>query len=304
MGATTYDGHPVPGSEGQPYGGRLPAFSEIGLVEAVVVDRRYVDDPGNRFRNAVEYDVRDLRDGNIIPNVRTLQSKFGVLNGQEIVYHPASKRISGTSSVDKSTRSIDTDGDVVLVGFIGGSRLNAVILGGLAHASTSYGAKRVDGERRFTVHGETKVTMASDGRVKVERPTDSGTTTVQIIPDGDIFMDHWAGAKIHFDNTQVKVDGAADAGILLGFDATRHVMAGEDFVTKVSSPTSLAAATLAGVASIQAAAQASDAASGIATHLTTRALQALLQAIVVFASHLSENMGNVPTTFVDKVRVK
>lgn len=170
--ADAYDGHPIQaGARAGRLQGRHAAFSQIGFIEAVVVALRYAGDPGNRQQNSPEYDVRDLTTGSILTHVRALQSVSGLSNGDERVYHAASKTLSG-ATFSKMSAAADTDGDYVLVGFIAGARENAVILGALPHLRSIYGAKAADGvkgERRFLTQNGTTAIIAQDGTFSIAR---------------------------------------------------------------------------------------------------------------------------------------
>lgn len=176
-----YDGHPIQaGSRGGQLSGHFAEFSIAGFSECLVVARRYVDQDGNRQRTSVEYDVRDMNTGAKITNVRALQRSFGMQNGEEIVYHPASKALPDNVQLSMRTIAQDTDGDLVVVGFLGGSRGQAVIFGQLPHGNVAYAAKAADGERRFLVHNGTTVQIKADGSLEIARRD----TLVTIAEDG------------------------------------------------------------------------------------------------------------------------
>ncbi len=177
-----YDGHPMQaGVHAGKLSGRFPEFSGVGLIECVVIARRYVDaQDGNRMRTSVEYDVRSLETGQTIPNVRTLSRLSGLDNGDEAVYHPASRALSDNASFSFRTSALDSDGDVVVVGFLSGSRETAVIVGALPHGEVRYGAKAADGERRFLQHNGTTAQIKADGSFEVAR----GDTSVSVAKDG------------------------------------------------------------------------------------------------------------------------
>lgn len=231
----SYDNHPqVPGGDA-PIVGRFPAYSNVGTIECLVVGRRYVDEPGNRLRNAVVYDVRNLATGQVMPAVPALQTLHGLANGGEGVYHPATKNLRG-GVFDGSTRASDTDGDIVLVGFVGGVYDRPVILGALAHPEAPYGAKAEDGERRFVIHQGTRIQVRKDGSAEVDREG----TKVEITASGDVLVDHKDGSKVHCEGSVVKLDGTAVAGIILGFQAADAVIRGTTFDATVAKPLAVA----------------------------------------------------------------
>lgn len=184
--AEAYDGHPIQaGSRAGRLTGVYADTSQVGLVEGLVIALRYVDHVGgNRMRNAVEYDVRDIKSGFVFSNVRALQTVAGLTNGDERIYHAASKTLSG-KPFSKYSPAQDTDGDYVLVGFISGARANAVILGALPHVRATYNAHSVDGqqgERRFLTQNGTTAMIAQDGAFTIAR----ADTVITVAVDGSV----------------------------------------------------------------------------------------------------------------------
>jgi len=69
--------------------GKYPAFSKGLLAECVVIAVRFIDDARNISKTFTEYDVKDLRTGQIYPNVRRLDSTAGMDDGSDNVLRPA-----------------------------------------------------------------------------------------------------------------------------------------------------------------------------------------------------------------------
>jgi hypothetical protein len=206
MAEETYDGHPeMNGLLSPRLTGEHPEFSTAGLLECVVVDRRFVDEPGNRLRTSVEYDVRDLNTGEVLPSCRVAARMFGFEDGEEQVLRPASKSFKPGQRFNKSTRANDTDGDIVVVGCISGSRERGVILGVLAHSKASYGTKLLDGERRFIVHKGSTLLVDKAGNLDI---THKSGAFARIADDGTITLVPADGKTIEL--------GGADLGLLDG----------------------------------------------------------------------------------------
>jgi hypothetical protein len=195
------------------------------LIECVVVARSYVDQDGNRLRNGVEYTLRDIHSGHFLQGARALHSGFGMANGEEITYHPATKLTFKPGKVGQTSRAVDTDGDLVLVGFISGSRHLPVILGGLPHAYAPYGARQSDGERRFLTHQGTTVEMRNDGSAVLTRPVEGSTPTkITILADGGIDVEMAARKLFRLRTNWLD-------SIEIGLDPDFHAMHWEPFRT-------------------------------------------------------------------------
>ncbi len=170
MSDTAYDGTPLHAGPLDPQlTGSFPQFSMIGFREMVVVARRYKKDKFNRTKTQVEYDVRDLRTGDLFTAARRVDMMSGTTNGDDNVLHPAGKvRKNSAGVVGPQSPAGTTDGDRVLVGFIEGSRSQPVILGVFRHPDATYGAAEADGERRLTTHAGASVEIDKDGNVRVQ----------------------------------------------------------------------------------------------------------------------------------------
>lgn len=289
-----YDGHPVQAglAPEQPRSQQM-----IGFVTGVVVARRCVDEPGNRMRNCTEYDVRDVATGQVYHHAVALQNSQGVENGEEVTYKPATKSLL-SRAFGMFTRANDSNGDLVLLGFVGGSRDRPVILGSLAHQRARYAAKKEDGERRFVVHQGTTVEMRDDGSSVLTR----NGSTVTVTPDGDVRVDHRSGSRVHCDGDQVKLDGRAVEGVLLGFSAEEQVIRGTSFNATVAEPKVLADAetnvALAGyVADLGLPASA-------AVPVTRGELAALIAILVTYVTQDATAFGAVAATLSAKVRTE
>jgi hypothetical protein len=149
---------------------RIPAYSIAGLREAVVVERKYINDQGNRSRVTVMYACRDLISGDIYDGCQRVDMMSGMLNGDDFVLHPTTVALPNEVPSNTGFRyqpAATSDGDYVLLGFIEGSRGRPVILGVLRHGKAAYGATSGDGERRLTRHNGAEVEIDKDGNVRV-----------------------------------------------------------------------------------------------------------------------------------------
>ena len=238
-----YDTHiPSNGVGGAQVSGKYPAFSTTEHREGVVIAVHYIDDPRNRNRKYTEYDVRDLRSGQIYPACRRLHQTAGMDSGTDDILTPASaplKSARGPLVFDPTVSPLaESNGDRVALAFIHGAHTSPIILGVLSHRATSYAARRVDGHRKFTTHRGTSVETKEDGTHVITRTLDAaaGTkTTITVQPNGDVVVLHDSGAKIsvlsdgsvevegsgsakiHADPNVAKLDGQATSGVLLGF---------------------------------------------------------------------------------------
>lgn len=156
----------------------------------VVVDRKYVDQPGNMSRKYVEYVVRDIHTSEMFPGARRLSPMGGVSNGDDDVLHPATTRVPnatipgvpGTLPIQQ-VPALNSDGDQVLVAFIEGSKLRPVIVGVFQHSANTYGANSVQGERRLTQHAGSSREYKVDGTYIV---TQKSGATLTLDPNGNI----------------------------------------------------------------------------------------------------------------------
>lgn len=205
--------------------GRKPEYSKSSSSECVVIAVRYIDDDLNISKTHVEYDVRDLRTGDIYPNCRRGDQAAGMLNGEENILHAATKIIGATDPsfdprVDPLTQS---DGDFVIVDFTYGARHGSVIVAVLPHEQMTYGTKREFGERRYLLHQGTSLTIGSDGSYSIVR----GDTSIVVDKDSNITVTHKTGSQLRFlDNGDVDV--VPNGNLLLGSSRALAPMARVD----------------------------------------------------------------------------
>jgi len=222
-----YDGHPKTAGQYQvSMTGRHADFSLAGLREGVVVDRRYVDQDGNRSRVTVEYDVRDILTGQRLTGVWRVAAAGGLDDGDDLPLRVASKTLDG-KPITRYTRADNLDGDHVVFGFIEGSRTRAVILGVRQHTGAKYGAKAEDGERRFSTHKGTSWLVDKSGNVQVKHK--SGATLV-IDDEGNIIGTPADGKKF-------KAGGSGGEPAALGDKLTARLEALESRMSTISSHT-------------------------------------------------------------------
>lgn len=198
--------------------GRTPEFSVGGLRMGVVIDRKFKDDDGNASQSFTEYSVRDLMTGETYERIRGLQREAGMDSGDETVLHPASTNLPGVGGAfNRASRAVDTDGDLVLMGFVEGNRKQGIVLGVVPHGQTKYGATKEDGERRFSIHHGTSIERCADGSCQVKR----GETTLTLSPDETIEVKHKSGAVMKFQDSgevsvqapKVSIDGGTEVDV-------------------------------------------------------------------------------------------
>lgn len=216
----SYDGHPQQAGINAPIDS--PGYALAGLVVGLVVDRCGVDEPGNRRRNSVEYRVRDVHTGQFYEGVQALDRLHGMSNGEEVVYHATTRGLDGVA-LSPGARAVDTDGDLVLVGFVGGSRDRAVILGALPHMRSSYGARRGEGDVRRLVHNDVSVEINDGGTVTVSRGKMTMVWEVQDEDTTTVKFRGGSGAVFNLD-IQPREHGPA---VLLGADASQASVRGD-----------------------------------------------------------------------------
>lgn len=275
MTAHAYDGTPITAGtepEERDLTGHHPHFSILGLREMAVIDRKFIDDDNNRTRVQVEYVCRDMRTSEIITGVRRLSTLGGSVDGDDDVLKPAQALRPGTSGIKNDyTYANQTDGDVVLVGFVEGARQCGVILGVLRHSAATYGAKKADGERRLTIHKGTTIEIQQDGTYKL-----TGKGLVQ------------------FEGTNIK----------LGATATQHVIRAEDFNSNVLANISSAATALATTMATATTTLAPDVLSGVPTSATISTVTALIGALVTLSTSLKAAIAQFPSAVSSKVQTE
>jgi hypothetical protein len=228
--------------------GKYAAFSKAAPVECVVIAVRYIDDKRNISKAFTEYDVKDLRTGQIYPNVRRLNSANGMDDGDEDVLRPAQKLIGATSPVfDPAVSQLSqSDGDRVMVSFSYGAQHTAVITDVLPHPKSTYGTKREQGQRRFTTHKGTSVETRQDGTHVITR----GETSITLKADESIEIVHKSGSQMRFlDNGDIEVIAKRDlivdgVSVKAGASAIQPVIRGNDLNTNVWAPINVAASNL------------------------------------------------------------
>lgn len=159
------------GLEGAQVTGRYHPYSKVANAECVVIAVRYIDDKLNRSKTYTEYDLRDIRTGQIYNAARHVMSTAGMDDGTDDVLRPAQKLVGSASAVfdPKSDQLSQSDGDRVLVTFSYGAQHSPVILGVIPHQRTTYGTTREHGFRRFATHRGTSVETKSNGTYVLKR---------------------------------------------------------------------------------------------------------------------------------------
>lgn len=290
MSDHSYDGTPVQAGlspEAVQLTGRVPHFSAMGLRLMVVTDVRYIDQPGNRSRRYTEYVCRDLQTGEFVYGCRTLSSLGGIDDGEDNTIAPATQVREGARLQQFTTHTAarDTNGTMVLVGFIEGSRARGVILGSLPHSASTLGATQADGERRLVRHKNTSVEFKQDGTYVITRtasPTQATTITVQ--PNGDVRVAHHSGAFVHVEDALVTIEAAQ---VKLGASAGEAVVMGNTADAVMAQPAAAAAAALQAPFAATLAlltAPAGDATTGVPTSLTVAAVVTLLTELSAYAA--------------------
>lgn len=145
------------------------------LVVGVVVAVYFPDDTGNKSKAFIEYDVdpTNVPIGRIF-NAPRLDYAAGHEDFDINVLVPASKMITGGNFESYSDRC-NTNGDRVVVGFLGGGNMSPVIIGALPHRLQINLLKNVRGDPlhakpglSYEVHRGTEIVRDIDGNVLVD----------------------------------------------------------------------------------------------------------------------------------------
>ena len=303
----SYDGAPTQAglcTDSTHMTGTLPHFSGIGLRLMVVTEVKYIDQPGNRSRKYAEYTCRDIMTNEFAYGCRPLVSLGGIDSGEDNTIAPASKLRDGarTARFTKNTAARDTDGTVVLVGFVEGSKSRGVILGAVAHQYSTLGATAEDGERRLVRHKGTSVEFKKDGTYVITRKvSDSQSTITTVTPSGDVTVRHHSGAKVDVITNLVTVDAQQ---VKLGAAAVEAVSRGTSANASVFSPVAGAATALGTAIAAAVTTLAPDVMYGVPSGATITALANTLGALATFSAALNTAMASFTSTLSTKVKVE
>lgn len=337
--AQAYDGTPLQNGTAKPaLLGSFGQFSIMGERVCTIIERYFVDDPKNKSKRFVEYDVRDIETGIVYSHVRRKEDACSESSSEEVVLHAATKSIKEGKTFSKRQLSKETDGDLVLVGFIGGVASRGVITGSIATGEFTRGATKADGERRLIYHKGTLQEFLDDGSFTLTRDKTKITIfadgTVQILKDkafisleenqvikiqselaGSIEVSS-EGVKVYGDisaqlakaevtSNFILLDGAPTFGVLLGQNAFDSVIRGDTFNSSFMQPLLSATQALSAILITQSALQAPDVNIPVPTQLTAVAVQTLLQAMNSFALILSVITGQFAAlSLSQKVKVE
>jgi len=291
------------GIRGARVAGKYPAFSKGVPVECVVIAVYFIDDTGNLSKKYTEYDVKDLRTGQIYNNVRRVDSVAGMDDGEENVLRPAQKLIGAQSSsfdpkIDQLSQS---DGDRVAVTFSYGAQHTPVITDVLPHPQLSYGTTKAQGQRRFQTHKGTSIETKSDGTYQIKR----NDTTITLNADETIDIVHKSGSVMHFrDNGDIEatananmvVDGQA---VMLG-TSTAAIHPAPEFDVYRASETTLHVALTALVTAIGAFGTATAGDPTMVIHPITVAAATALTAATVPAIAAIQAFEAAAATYLSK----
>ena len=211
------------GLKGTQVSGQYAPYAKVATTEGVVIAVRFIDDERNISKTYVEYDVRDLRTGQIYNNCRRSDETAGMDDGSDNILRPAQKQIGAASPIfdPKLAQLSQSDGDRVLLTFNYGAQHNAVIVAVLPHTKLTYGAKREDGIRRFQTHKGTSVATKSDGTYQIKR----NDTTITLQANEEIEVKHKSGSIVKLlDSGDVQLIPARE--LLLGDDGLSNVTDG------------------------------------------------------------------------------
>lgn len=197
-----------------------PSFDVNEIYRGMVVRVNYVGDPSNITSNSphpqVTYDVILLggrHEGSIVDNARLM----GMLGGESNY----SERILRAASVPPDAKAPQNqDGDIVFLGFLGGSRSAPVILGcGTQPLDLdNTGATKSDGPRMRWEYNGVFFEINKNGEIKLIRKGGALNTT------SNVFTPDSAGQKLQFEVTGQAISIDAESGTSMLFDGESDVV--------------------------------------------------------------------------------
>lgn len=281
--------------------GQKPHYSSVGLRFAVVVDIVYSNQPGNRSRTRTEYTCRDLQTGELIPHCQTLVIAGGISDGDDVGLAPATQTRPGVRSVQFTQQTVarDTDGTVVLLGFVEGSKDRPVILGAIQHLAGTLAATAEDGLRRLTTHKGTSVEFKQDGTYDITRTVDDAKkTSITCAPDGNVTVRHHSGASLVINDAGVTLEGAR---IKHGAGALEPLIKGNTYKTTIVTPSSTAMEFLSAQLSIALQSLASDITFGVPSGATVASLQLVITTLLGYLNTQKTILASYDATLSTKV---
>lgn len=317
MSDTHYDGTPVTnGTSNTHLSGQYGQFSMVGDRVCVVVDRFFIEDPKNKSKKWVEYNVRDLQTGVIYQHARKLERVSGIESSEEIVLHPATKSIKPGQKFYKGLKALDTDGDLVLVSCIGGVAARSVITGCINRNDFERGATKEDGQRRLLYHfgiteefkkdgsyhlqrGEASIDLNKDEEITLTR----GPLTVTLAKDNKATLKHSSGGSVELSSTGTVIDGPTLNGVLLGANATEKAILGDRMKSTVIDPIQQATTTLGVSLAAATVTLAPDLSTGIPTVATIATVAATLAALQVYLVTVNAALATFDLALSQKVKL-
>ena len=253
--------HVVQGRQGPLPGRRASGLLVRGVVLAVKV-------PGSNpaRRNADEQAVKEVLcdvlvfEGRraILRDVPILRQSGGVENHESWVPHAAAQDLTGAAmqleggDARTATSATDSDGDIVVVGFLNDDLLRPVILGQIAHPRTTRKLQSTDGltYRRYLNGVEVHVTDDGDLVVTTDAYTvtlaaasvtvQHGPSTVLTVESGEISL---GAASVKAENTPAMATALLKFGLAAQLSAALTEIAAGLATQGVTATTTTALAT-------------------------------------------------------------
>lgn len=198
------------------------------ILEGQIVKIHFTDDPTNKSKRFVEYDVlaRDANGGTVTyRNCRNGRDVSGFNDFEETVLEANEVALSG--KLESGNIAKNMNGTMVLLAFFDGSLDKPVLIGGFPHRKNT-GAKKADGVRKKSEFRGVDIEINKDGEYivtqrgvrtpdgKINTPID---TSVKFTKDKKLVTTVFKDAVIQtIDGANEKMDIAFKNGLKLEYD--------------------------------------------------------------------------------------
>lgn len=205
-------------------------------LEGQVTKTYFVDDPQNRSKQYVEYDVlaRDAKGGMVTyKNCRYAGDMYSTSDFSETILQDSDFAFKG--KLEKANLPENLSGTRVIIGFLDGSLDKPIIIGGAPHKRKK-GSTKADGVRKrgefrglsweISKKGELNLTYQGNRKPdgSLERP-DSGPTSIKIDESGNLEIDQSKNGtpinNLKFDRNSGKISINSDSNLEIDVDGSK-----------------------------------------------------------------------------------
>jgi hypothetical protein len=188
----------------------------VEIHTAVITDILFANDPQNKSKNQVEYNIRielGPRHGQPYYNVKAINLYGGMVQVAETIYYPRSNPLKGKENKD-GLYMFEHDGSQVIVAFLDAMPNKPIILGGWAHTNSSplLAAKDTDGIRKLEEFNGIRSEINKDGEYILtyfggQRDTETFKTENETTAPTTIKIDKTGAWSIEDkENQSIKID--------------------------------------------------------------------------------------------------